>query len=109
MLQVWTGIVSVTVDPQPDPHYVADSRSAAEKVVAAAAGRAQDLHPELDIVQLVRQGQAAAVITEATHHAGLAVVGSRGRGGFTGLLFGSVSHRLLQTALCPVAVVRGAL
>ncbi|MEU6973181.1 universal stress protein [Kitasatospora aureofaciens] len=36
----------------------------------------------------------------------LAVVGSRGKGGFHGLAVGSVSHALLQDASCPVAVIR---
>jgi nucleotide-binding universal stress UspA family protein len=109
MLQVWTGIISTTVDPQPDPGYDADSRGAAEKVVATAARIARTGYPGLDVTEQVRQGPAAAAITGATYQAGLAVVGSRGRGGFAGLLLGSVSHRLLHTALCPVAVVRGVL
>jgi nucleotide-binding universal stress UspA family protein len=106
LLQVWTGVSSTTIDPEPDPGYVADSRSAAEKVVAAAAETARTTHPGLEITEQVRQGPAAAVIAAATHRAGLAVVGSRGRGGFSGLMVGSVSHRVLHTALCPVAVVR---
>ena len=38
--------------------------------------------------------------------AGMIVVGSRGHGGFTGMLLGSVSHRAIHDAACPVMVVR---
>jgi len=47
----------------------------------------------------------ADILTEASHTASLLVVGTRGRGGFTGLLLGSVSQAVLNRSVCPVLVI----
>ncbi|MDI3213958.1 universal stress protein [Arthrobacter sp. AL12] len=53
----------------------------------------------------VVQGNAAAVLLGAAGNADLLVVGSRGLGGFTGLLLGSVATQVLRHAPCPLLVV----
>ena len=56
-------------------------------------------------VETPEKHPAAALLDEGAD-ADLSVVGSRGRGGFTGLLLGSVSQQVLNHAVVPVAVVR---
>jgi len=51
-------------------------------------------------------GQAARALIDASGDADLVVVGSRGGGGFAGMLLGSVSAKVVSHAACPVVVVR---
>ncbi len=54
---------------------------------------------------VVRERHPADALVELSSGADLLVVGSRGRGGFTGLALGSVTHALILHATCPVVVV----
>ena len=56
----------------------------------------------------VGRGSPASVLIDAAHGADLLVVGSRGLGGFKGLLLGSVSTKMANHAPCPVVIVRPA-
>lgn len=74
--------------------------------VDLAVTKLSERHPGLSVQGRVVQGSPVVALREAAQGAGLLVVGTRGRGGFAGLLLGSVSHRLIHDSGCPVAVVR---
>lgn len=61
------------------------------------------------IERRVVRGLAVEVLIQESRHAAMVVVGSRGHGGFAGLLLGSVSSALAERAQCPVLVSHGAL
>jgi alanine dehydrogenase len=61
---------------------------------------------DVDVSTKTVQGQAARVLLDASWEADLLVVGSRGLGGFRGLLLGSVSQQCADHAECPVVIVR---
>ncbi|GAA2865094.1 universal stress protein [Pseudonocardia halophobica] len=80
---------------------------AAEEHLTAAVAAAQDVAAGVDVQQEVRAGEARMVLHSESERAALVVLGSRGRGGFTGLLLGSVAISVAAGAACPVVVVRG--
>jgi nucleotide-binding universal stress UspA family protein len=82
-------------------------RENAEKIAADAISSAVDPASDVPVSARVAQGHAAQVLLDASAGASLLVVGSRGHGGFTEALLGSVSQHCVQHALCPVVVVRG--
>jgi nucleotide-binding universal stress UspA family protein len=81
-----------------------DDRWQAEQRLERATS---ELGQEHEIERVVVEGSAAQVLIDAVGEADLLVVGSRGHGGFTNLLLGSVSQQCAQHAPCPVVIVRG--
>ncbi|MBT0772796.1 universal stress protein [Kineosporia sp. J2-2] len=84
-------------DPPRDAH-----RLLTETVAESFEGR-----PPVEIEEVVREGNAAKVLTDEARFATMVVVGSRGHGGMAGVLLGSVSARVAEYAECPVLVVHG--
>lgn len=85
-----------------DADAASDARKTLKTAVTCALGESPPVSPTLRVVK----GQPADVLIEASRSADLLVVGSQGRGAFTGMLLGSVSQHCVQHALCPVVVIR---
>ncbi|WP_018253413.1 universal stress protein [Salinispora mooreana] len=81
------------------------ARQQAEELVRQAAADATS--PELTVTGELYEGPPALVLQELSARAGLVVLGSRGLGGFAGLLVGSTAGSVAAHAHCPVVVVRG--
>jgi nucleotide-binding universal stress UspA family protein len=75
-------------------------------VLATQIAEVSDGHSSVRIEPKVVHGPAAQVLIDASDSASTLVVGSRGHGGFIGLLLGSVSQQCVSHAHCPVVVVR---
>lgn len=80
----------------------------AEEVLGERLAGWQEKYPDVPVTRYVSRERASRALLRHAESAQLVVVGSRGRGGFRGLLLGSTSQHLLHHAPCPVAVVRTA-
>ena len=75
------------------------------QVIDRATSQVAALAPTVKVEGDYHEGPPAEVLINAGHHADLLVVGSRGQGGFRGLLLGSVSQQCSLHADCPVVIV----
>lgn len=82
-----------------------EMRLDAMRTLEACALRAHDLAPSLRCHPIISEQSPASAIVDAAADADLVVVGTRGHGGFTSLVLGSVSRTVLEHAPVPVVVV----
>lgn len=104
----WTMVPLLAMVPVVPPPEV-DLESAARDRLAAILKDHADLigrrPADSSVTSAVVEGGAAVALLDAAADASLLVVGSRGHGGFTGLLLGSVSQQCTAHAVCPVVVI----
>lgn len=80
--------------------FQSDAQAILEEELARVGNRG------VEITGRMVQGNPASALVEASREAELVAVGSRGHGGFTGLMLGSVSTQTVRHAHCPVLVIR---
>jgi nucleotide-binding universal stress UspA family protein len=96
--------VTEALAPAPLPYSGDFLRKDAEEMLDAAVAEAGS--EDVRVRQIVVEGDAADALVEASEHAQLLVVGSRGLGGVASILLGSVSKRCAHEAACPVVIFR---
>ncbi|MQY12606.1 Universal stress protein [Streptomyces sp. RB5] len=103
---IWP-LMNVSLDPSAPAPQEAGLRHQADIFVDNAVRRAEEEAPGVAVEGAVVMGDVLPVMMEESRTAGLIVVGSRGRGAFTGLLLGSTAVHLTAHGHCPVLVARG--
>lgn len=102
VLNVWEHTLLTPGDgpsvPYPSHRTVEDLLSEIQEVLGE--------NPPVRVHPVVKQGIPAKVLIDRSGDAQLLVVGTRGHGGFRGLVLGSVSQHVAAYAKCPVTVVR---
>ncbi len=81
-------------------------QSEEERILAETLAGWSEKCPDVEVRRIVAHNKPARVLLDHAQHAQLVVVGSRGRGAFTGLVLGSTSQQLVQHAPCPLIVAR---
>jgi nucleotide-binding universal stress UspA family protein len=108
VVHTWTFPVASELSGGAVDRLIADLERGASEVLDEVVDGIVGADPGVNLVRRVLEGPPARILIEAAAGADLLVVGSRGRGGFAGLLLGSVAHQCAHHAPCPVVVVRQA-
>lgn len=86
--------------------YLAEADVAGQAILDTAAARLTPTRPEGTVHTVVVRSDAREALLEASEHASLVVIGSRGRGPISSLLLGSVGAAVAAHSTCTVVVVR---
>jgi nucleotide-binding universal stress UspA family protein len=92
--------------PPPEVYNAATARDALTSELEGVVATLAEKYPKVKAEVRVASGDPAQLLVEASRNARLVVIGSRGRGGFAGLLLGSVGLHLLHHAQCAVLIAR---
>jgi nucleotide-binding universal stress UspA family protein len=90
--------------PLSGEEFAQEAREVAETTIEKVLGAT---HEHLDVTVEVLEGAPSLRLLELDHVGEMIVVGSRGHGGFSGLMLGSVSQHLAEHARCPVVIIHG--
>jgi nucleotide-binding universal stress UspA family protein len=102
----YPAILTMTYGGEELPVYGRDDvEKLSGELLERAAAEAREQAPVLAVSTRLVEGHAGAALVEASRYARLLVVGSRGLGGFRGMLVGSVSSSCAHHARCPVVIV----
>jgi len=88
---------------------VARMRDEGETLLRRVSERLRAGFPDLDLTAEISELSAAHALTELSEQVALVVTGTRGRGGFAGMMVGSTSRKLATHARCPLVVVHDGL
>ena len=106
-LHIWHYPTAAGLPPGVTPESVTDEVKAEQQKELDEAIAKANLDPAAQVESKIAYGHPAQVLINESKNVNLIVVGHRGRGGFTGMLTGSVSMQVVNHAECPVVVVRG--
>ena len=104
---VWNFVIGAAPDKSQDesPSEAAWQQESERRLAALVAEEVGD-RSDVEVRPVALHGNPTPTLLAVSKVAGHLVVGSRGRGGFAGLLLGSTSEQLIRHAECPVTVVR---
>lgn len=105
VVTAWQIPAGLLVSPEMATDLFTAMEEEARAIAAESLALAKSTAPTLETEDLVTEGHAGEILVEQSRQADLVVVGRRGRGGFAGLLLGSVSQHLMHHAACPVVIV----
>ena len=98
---------TVTSMPLEPPEFAAKQHEYAAALLETVIEKIRDQHPEITVTGEVSELSAPRTLVLLSQNAHLVATGTRGHGGFAGMLLGSVSLKLAAHSQCPAVVVRG--